>query len=226
MNLEKYGENELKIIGSSAILTPQDFQILTSLKQELQKSFLTAQVFRTRTEMEVSVLNDIKHPTPDSKYWQSVREQNVMFQELVMLSYEYRKNLIEIEKLKRRLEKERDDLERQLLQIEMERKSFIACNQERTAKDRIREIKEWHEIKTVLEPFLECGAEEVNDHQLIALTRRYAFEFLLASNASLPEKQNLAGNLHTALRLCRERELIQKALSVLSKEARKELERL
>ena len=38
------------------------------------------------SEMEISVLDIMKHPTSESRYWQSMREQNVIFQELVMLS--------------------------------------------------------------------------------------------------------------------------------------------
>lgn len=226
-NIDKYGTNELNIIQESSILSPDDFYVLTELKGELQKTFLTAQIFRTRTEMEISVLNDVKHPTPDSKYWQAVREQDAMFQELVMLSYEYRKNLIEIEKLKRQSENEEDDLEQELLKIEIDKKTFIARCQERLAKDRIREIKEWHEIKNSLEPRMECGTENVDDHQLIALTRRYVYEFLvLAPNASQAEKQNLIGLLRTSLRICRERGLLDKALSIFSDKIQKEIVRV
>src|SRR3972149_7797975 len=95
---EKYEQNSLKIINESQILTKEDFDIVSNLKEELKDVFLHSQVFRTRTEMEVSVLNDVKFPTADSKYWQSVREQNVMFHELVMLSYDYRKNIVEVKK--------------------------------------------------------------------------------------------------------------------------------
>ena len=62
----------------------------------LQKFMLANDSVTVATEVPVSVLNDIKFPTPAAKYWQAMREQNVMFQELVMLSYEYRKNLVEI----------------------------------------------------------------------------------------------------------------------------------
>jgi len=103
-------EAPFNIILGSNILPREDIKSLDPLKNELKETFIKAQMFRTRTEMEVSVLNDIKHPTSDSKYWQAVREQNVMFQELVMLSYEYRKNKIEIEILKRDILEETDSL--------------------------------------------------------------------------------------------------------------------
>ena len=93
--LGEYKTKSLSIIENSTILEDSDFKKIVALKDELNHTFLHSQVFRTRTEMEVSVLDDIHHPTPDAKYWQSMREQNVHYTELVSLSYEYRKNDVE-----------------------------------------------------------------------------------------------------------------------------------
>lgn len=201
----------LSIIESSKILKHDDLQQLSELKNELQDMFLNVQIFRTRTEMEASVLNDLKHPTPDSKYWQAMREQNVMFQELVMLSYEYRKNQVEIRILEKKLKTETDELEQELLQIEIEKKQFIGINQERTAKDRIREILEWHEIKESLIPNMECGTNNVNTHQLISYTARWINQLIGMSEAtSISERNNLIGQLDKGLKLCRERGCMDK----------------
>ncbi len=35
-------------------------------------------------------MNDVKHPTPDAKYWQCNLERDVQFQNLVVISYDYR----------------------------------------------------------------------------------------------------------------------------------------
>jgi hypothetical protein len=167
--------------------------------------------------METSILNDLKFPTPDSKYWQAMREQNVMFHELVMLSYEYRKNQVEVRILERKLSEEKDELEKELLQIELEKKQFIGINQERTAKDRIREIREWHEIKESLKPAMECGTSDVNAHQLYGYTIRWINQLQgLNENTSISERNNLLGQLQKGLRLCRERGLIDKVYSCYS----------
>jgi hypothetical protein len=88
-----YEVQSLSIINNSSILEKADLDKIIAIKDELNHTFLHSQVFRTRTEMEVSVLDDIHFPNPDSKYWQAMREQNVHFNELVSLSYEYRKNV-------------------------------------------------------------------------------------------------------------------------------------
>jgi len=196
----------LSIIESSKILRQEDLRQLSALSGELQDTFLNVQMFRTRTEMEASILNDLKHPTPDSKYWQSMREQNVMFQELVMLSYEYRKNQVEIKILERKIYNESDELEKELLQIEIEKKQFIGINQERTAKDRIREIREWHEIKESLKPLMTASLIDVNEHQLLSYTARWINQLMGMNEAtSISERNNLLGQLDKGLKLCRER---------------------
>jgi len=51
--------------------------------------------------MRFSVLNDMKYPTPASKYWQCVREQNVYLENLMTLSFEYRRNEVKIKNYKK-----------------------------------------------------------------------------------------------------------------------------
>ena len=85
-------EKSLDIIRGASILPMEEMEYIETIMPDLAFGFEHAQIFRTRTEMEVSVLDDLKHPTPDAKYWQAMREQQVHFSELVMLSYEYRKN--------------------------------------------------------------------------------------------------------------------------------------
>lgn len=215
----------LEIIQESKVLEESDFQSLANLSEELKSTFLKSQVFRTRTEAEISVLNNIKHPTPASKYWQSVREQNVMFHELVMLSYEYRKNLIEIKKLERDLENEADDLEQELKQIEIEKKRFISKNMERTAKDRIREIHMWSEIKTreanMMTPE---DLADVDNHQLTSYTRRFIKQAnAMGESGSPAERQNLLGQLSSAVEACRKIGILGSVLEPFDEETKRAL---
>lgn len=187
-------ENALTLIRGTSVLDAGNLARLDQLAPELRQTWETAQVFRTRTEMEMSVLNDLHFPTPDSKYWQCVREQNVMFGALFDLSFEYRKNVAELKIEQRKLEDECDPLKRELIQIEIDRKSVVAANMERVAKDRMREIQNWHEIKAALLPHLKFGTEDVNLHQREALPMRAAREAALV-NANTPpaDARNLLG---------------------------------
>ena len=192
--------NSLDIIKGSSLLEEKDFQIIKDLQEELEDTFQKAQIFRTEVEMEISVLNDIKHPTPDSKYWQAVKEQNVMYIELVSMSYEYRKNSVQLRRLERDINITEDEFDKEDLQIEKEKLIFLMRQQERTAKDRIREIGLWHDIKESLIPHMKYGTKDVNAHQLEGYTRRFINQsHIMGDSGSLPERQNLIGQLSTSI---------------------------
>lgn len=201
-----FKEIALSTIKSSRLLTLEDLNTVSSLSSELWESFTKSQVRRTKTEMLVSVLDDIRHPTPDSKYWQSSREQDVEATQLVMLSFEYRKNLLEIEKLRGDQELCSSGPGRELLGIEIEKREFISLLQEREAKQRIGELRKWSEIKAVLTPQLSYGTEDPDDHQLISYTSRWAMQYVaMAGNGNPSERFNLIGQLISGIRECQRR---------------------
>ena len=95
------------------LLDPNDVKEFKELTNELRDTWHKKQVFRTETEMRFSVLNDYKHPTKASKYWQCVREQNSFLESLMSLSFDARRAEIKLQKLKKKLEKEKDPLEKE-----------------------------------------------------------------------------------------------------------------
>ena len=218
-------ETPFNIIFGSNILTEEDIKSLDPLKNELKETFIKSQTFRTRTEMEISVLNAIKHPTPASKYWQATREQNVMFNELVMLSYEYRKNLIKIKILQKKIETEKDELQKELLQIEIEKKMFISKQQEKVAKDRIREVKAWSDIKE--REAIKMNKEDlmdVDNHQLISYTQRWIKQsVIMGGTGSSVERQNLLGQLRSGILSCIEKGIVNKVLEEFPEEIKNKI---
>ena len=121
------------------ILPEKDVKDFKSMASELKDSWRKKQMFRTETEMRVSVLDDIRHPTLASKYWQAVREQSVMFEQVVILSFDYRRHDVKIKQLQRKIKEEKDDLKIELFKIDLEQKIFDRANMELQAKDRMRE---------------------------------------------------------------------------------------
>ena len=97
-------ETESKYLTN--ILDKDDVKSFKKLIPELQDTWMKKQMFRTETEMRFSVLSDNKYPTKAAKYWQSVREQNTHFENLVHLSFDARKNEVEIKKLQRDIKKD------------------------------------------------------------------------------------------------------------------------
>ena len=88
------------------ILDPEQVSKFKELTNELRDTWTKKQMFRTKTEMEFSVLNDAKYPTNAAKYWQCVREQNTHMENLMQLSFEARKNDIEINFARKQLGEE------------------------------------------------------------------------------------------------------------------------
>jgi hypothetical protein len=177
------------------LLDPKDVSAFKELTNELRDTWTKKQVFRTETEMRFSVLNDYKYPTKGAKYWQAVREQNVYLENLMTLSFDYRKEDVEIKKLEKQLTKETDELEKELIQIKIDEKNFYKASMQLTAKDRMREIKLWSQIKKEVDDG-SFDKNDVNLHQLesyhkIMINRKNT----LSAASTQPEIFNVLGQL-------------------------------
>ena len=155
-------ETESKYLTN--ILDKDDVKDFKKLIPELQDTWHKKQMFRTETEMRFSVLSDNKYPTKAAKYWQSVREQNTHFENLVHLSFDARKNEVEIKKLQRDIKKEKDPLEVELKQIEIEEKLYGKASMELVAKHRMREVATWSKLKKEFHDS-KFDDKDVNSHQ-------------------------------------------------------------
>lgn len=195
---------DIDLIRSTSMLSKSDFEFLASVSSEMMDTMEKRQMFRTATEMEVSVLNDIKHPTPASKYWQSVREQAVMFENLITLSFEYRRNEIQIKRLLSKIEGCANEFDRDDAQVDLDECHYKRASMESVAKDRIREIKMWSEKKAELDDG-SFDTRDVNTHQLESYAKRF---ILQASNApeNMPvaEANNLKGQIVSSVRKLKE----------------------
>ena len=200
-----------EIIHQSEFLSEDDASFIDLNIQDIQHNWEKRQVFRTETEMRVSVLNDVKFPTPASKYWQSIREQAVFYENLVALSFEYRRNKIKQEKIRRKLDKVTDELKIAELQIDLEELQFSQLNMEQTAKDRMREIRLWAKIMDeCLAADQEFDSENVDNHQFVSYMLRWHHQMkeLDNSESSISERNNLVGQYATALSAAYKRNVI------------------
>ena len=170
---------------------------LAELKEELQDTIQKVQKYRTETEMRASVLNDASHPTPASKYWQCVREQNVMYEQLRIQSYEYRRREAKILGMKDKIKKSKDKYEKMELQVDMEEMEWSLENIKHSANDRVREIKLWSKIKEELDDG-SFDTQDVNAHQSISLQLQLQNRLnTLTPGSSQAEVLNVVGPLKT-----------------------------
>ena len=207
-NIQIVAETESKYL--TKILDQQDVKEFKKLIPELKDTWKKKQMFRTETEMRFSVLSDNKYPTKAAKYWQSVREQNTHFENLMHLSFDARKNAVEIKKLEKKIEQEKDKLEKELLEIELEQKIYNQASMELVAKHRMREVATWSKLKKEFDDG-NFDKEDVNTHQADSYMLRLQHQKdTLTPGSSQPEVFNVLGQLHTLERVRKSGELLPK----------------
>jgi hypothetical protein len=189
------------------VLKPADAHAVLALKEELADNWNKRQIFRTETEMRISVLNDGVHPTPASKYWQSVREMGAHFDALMGLTFEMRRNEVKRLELQRDLKKageEGDDLKVANLEIDLDENLYSKAAMVQIAHDRVRELQLWSKIKGELDNGT-FDTTDVNQHQAHSfksiLENRVAS---LGAQSNPGEIVNAVGPLQTLNRLVKE----------------------
>ena len=198
-------ETESKYLTN--ILDKDDVKDFKKLIPELQDTWHKKQMFRTETEMRFSVLSDNKYPTKAAKYWQSVREQNTHFENLVHLSFDARKNEVEIKKLQRDIKKEKDPLEVELKQIEIEEKLYGKASMELVAKHRMREVATWSKLKKEFDDN-QFNKQDVNDHQAESYKLQLQHRAnTITAGTSQAEVFNIVGQVDTLNRVMASGEL-------------------
>ena len=190
------------------LLDAEDVSKFKELTGELRDTWTKKQVFRTETEMRMSVLQDAKYPTKASKYWQCVREQNVFLENLMTLSFDARRNEVKLKRLKQKLETEKDLIKQELLQIDIDEKTYSVANMQLVARDRMREIKLWSVLKKEFNDG-SFDTKDVNRHQLdsYAIIMKNKAE-TLTQGSSQPEVFNVLGQLQTIERVKKSGEMI------------------
>jgi len=205
-NIQLHADKEVKHL--MVLLDKSEAGEFKRMVPELQDTWAKKQMFRTETEMRFSVLSDNKYGTNAAKYWQSVREQNTHFENLMRLSFDYRKNDVEIEKLEHKIiDPNEDKFEKKLAQIDREEKLYGRANMELQAKARMREISTWSKLKKEFDDG-EFDKQNVNTHQAESYMHQLEQKKLtLTAGSSQPEVFNVLGQLETLKRVRKSGEL-------------------
>ena len=190
------------------LLDPEDVKEFKAMTSELRDTWTKKQVFRTETEMRMSVLQDMKYPTKAAKYWQCVREQNVFLENLMSLSFDCRRKEAKIKWLEKKLETEEDEYKLEKYKIDLDEEVYGLANMQLVAKDRMREIKLWSTLKKEFDDG-SFDTKDVNRHQLDSyhLIMKNKAE-TLTSGSSQPEVFNVLGQLKSIERVKKSGEMI------------------
>jgi hypothetical protein len=189
------------------LLEPEDLSSFKGMVEELRDTWTKKQIFRTETEMKVAVLDDGRYPTRASKYWQCVREQNVFLENLMSLSFDYRRNEAKIKQLQKKIETETDEYKRELYQIDLDEKIYSKANMELVARDRLREIKLWSKFKAEYDDG-SFDTKNVNTHQFESLSQIMEHKKnSITPGSSQAEVFNVLSQVDTIARIKQEKQL-------------------
>jgi len=190
------------------LLDPEDVKEFKAMTSELRDTWTKKQVFRTETEMRMSVLQDMKYPTKAAKYWQCVREQNVFLENLMNLSFDCRRSEAKLKWLEKKIETEKDEYKLEKYKIDLDEARYGLANMQLVARDRMREIKLWSALKKEFNDG-SFDTKDVNRHQLESyhLIMKNKAE-TLTSGSSQPEVFNVLGQLKSIERVKKSGEMI------------------
>ena len=189
------------------LLEQDDLSIFKGMVDELRDTWTKKQMFRTETEARFSVLQDNRYPTKGSKYWQCVREQSSYLDNLMTLSFDYRRNEAKIKWLKGKIKKEEDEYKATKYTIDLDEAIFAKASMEKTAKHRMREIKMWSGLKKEFNDG-SFNDQDVNQHQLESYGMQYHEKAkTLNANSSESEIFNVMGQLNSLQRIKKSGEL-------------------
>ena len=200
--IEKESEN------LNNLLEIGELKDLKEMSSELKDTWTKKQMFRTETEARFSVLQDNRYTTPAAKYWQCVREQSSYIDNLMVLSFEYRRNQSKINKLQEQIRTEEDEHEKVNFEIDLDECRFNKASMERQAHHRMREIKMWSKLKKEFDDG-SFDTKDVNQHQLESYGRQYAIKAKnLTENSDEADKFNVLGQLESLQRIKKSGELL------------------
>jgi len=189
------------------LLEQEDLSSFKLMVDELRDTWTKKQMFRTETEARFSVLQDNRYPTKGAKYWQCVREQSSYLDNLMALSFDYRRNEAKIKWLKKKIEAEKDEYKLTKYQIDLDEARFGKASMEKTAKHRMREIKMWSKLKGEFNDG-SFNDKDVNAHQLESYGLQYAAKAkTLNANSDDNEVFNVMGQLQSLQRIKKSGEL-------------------
>lgn len=187
--MEVFTSDKLNVFKGLNLIKPEDLEYLQDHADEFQERFIKRSFFRSKFEMMYGVLSKSEHPTVDSQYWQAIGEQSVHVQEVTSLHYAYKKLLADIEYKKVQIDELQYSLDEKLYesdferrkiqarlkkkQVELQEQQFSLVLQRKSAKERMKEIRNWTEIIADLKPQVKHGLDDWEAHHPERYIMRY-----------------------------------------------------
>ena len=106
---------------NNLLTATRSYRSFKGMVDELRDTWTKKQMFRTETEARFSVYyKTIVIQLKPAKYWQCVREQSSYLDNLMTLSFDYRRNEAKIKWLDSKIDKEEDEYKKTKYKIDLD----------------------------------------------------------------------------------------------------------
>ena len=174
----------MDVITESKVLNAKDQKLIVDLQDTLDDAHEKNQNFRTETEMNHSVLS--KFLTNPAKYYQCVREMNVMLQTLSANAFEVLQAEGELELAKIELSElgntPKDKARKKIKSAQIHSKELTITGLKHQAHYRAVEIKHWNKIMEKLLKDEKFDSTDVEKHQKESYRARWQTEIARGKN--------------------------------------------
>lgn len=193
---------EISLIFENTLFNPEQTQKLTNARQNIENAVKTVTMHRTPTLLRASVLNDVLHPTPDSKYWQLVNEMVAHSTGLADTLFQIEEKQIDIDEAKFKLKSETDIFEKRRLELEIKKNEYGLVMLQKAAFARIEELNNQSVMMEELKPQCKFGTEDQNAHQLSAFAMSWTSEVCnITDSTSVDDRRNITSRWLTLMNM-------------------------
>lgn len=223
--MDLYTNDKYNMFNGYSLIPKKDRDYLKEHAPDYQERFINRSFFRSDFEMRYGVLSKAEHPTVDSQYWQAIGEQAVHVQEYVSLEFEQKKSVADIELLQAKIDEleykltgdfehefNRNKIKAKLIkkQIELQEKNYGLILQRKTAKERMKEIKNWDIIIAELKPKVKHGTDDFEKHHAERYIKRYGQRLQNINLLGSEEKEHVVKHFMSFAQAPENKEIAQK----------------
>lgn len=195
LSLNNISKDAIDKISNMELLDEEDKLAFNEISTEIREAWDKKQIWRTDFEIEYGVLNSVDFPTPDSKYWQCLKELDAVFDQMMQTYYKFKEKQIEfkmmdvhikrnkeaMEEIESETDKELFELKNEQLENKKDKISYSLLNLKQQVKDRIREMKQWSKMIKKHSKDVKYDTDNPNSHKLIYFIHKMYYKLMDAA---------------------------------------------
>jgi hypothetical protein len=195
LSLKNISKNAIDKISNMELLDEEDKVVFNEISNEIKEAWDKKQIWRTDFEIEYGVLNSVDFPTPDSRYWQCLKEMDAVFDQMMQTYYKFKEKQIEFKILDVHIKKNTDmlkeiedendkelfELKVEQLQNKKDKISYSLLNLKQQVKDRVREMKQWSKMIKKHGGEVKYDTDNPNSHKLIFFIHKMYYKLMDAA---------------------------------------------